>query len=125
MHDTVRFKLKYNRFYAKYESYQADRDKCQQFGQVLFDAFGLENNRDGCIRSKIHQLSSSQYHLAQTLKKDYVEVTCTPEQFAKFIIFRNQAGVDNWIKELEAEFFSAKSNGPRDDIKPIELDVRR
>lgn len=37
-----------------------------------------------------------------------VEVTCRPSQFARFIVLRNQMGLENMIKELKAELVSAE-----------------
>lgn len=42
---------------------------------------------------------------ARTLLEQEATIVCRPSQFARFIIMRNEAGITNWVKNLNAELF--------------------
>jgi len=48
-------------------------------------------------------------HEARHCVANGATIICRPSQFARFLIFRNEAGGDNTFKELEPELFTPDS----------------
>lgn len=56
------------------------------------------------------------FHRASNSQQGYAEVICRPSQFARFLIMRDGAGLQNMFKELHAELFT-----PVVDVMPLDI----
>jgi len=70
-------------------------------GGVLKESFGMDNNdvTDMCQAAGIrpHRLSYESW--------GGVWIVCRPSQFARFLIYRDEAGIKNGFKDLKPELF--------------------
>lgn len=73
----------------------------QTYYDVLYRAFGLG-------RSQI--VNAVTYD--ETAKKNGVWIVCRPSQFARFTIFRREAGIENWFSDLQATLQPATCGDP-------------
>lgn len=81
------------------EGYFCSRSRQNKMSEVLERAFGISESEIDC----------------QIRTNGCVQIVCRPSQFARFLIWRNDAGINNGFKDLQAKLFTPKKpKGPID-----------